>query len=106
MRLFLPHRRHALHHLQQVYFPKTCSDINPKTPNDFCCCLIQTQALGCVRKNTVNGNVQNKAHKFHFQRLKDAQREAQKLYKLLYFITCNRSALEEEQVGICKNKSS
>lgn len=43
MRLFPPHHHHTLHHLQQVYFPKTCSDINPRTPNDFCCCLIQTQ---------------------------------------------------------------
>lgn len=49
-----------------------------------------------------NGDVQNKAHKFRFQRHKDAEREPQKLHKLLYFITCNRSALEEEQVEIIK----
>lgn len=28
--------------LERFYFQKTCSNINSETPNDFCCCLIQT----------------------------------------------------------------
>lgn len=28
---------------QRFYSQKTCSDINSKAPNYFCCCLIQTQ---------------------------------------------------------------
>lgn len=64
----------------------------------FVAALFKRGNYGCVRKNAVNGDVQNKAHKFHFQRHKDAQIEPQKLYKLLYFITRSRSALQEEQV--------
>lgn len=62
----------------------------------FVAALFRRRHYGRVRKNAVNGDVQNKAHKFHFQRHKDAQWEPQNLYKLLYFITRNRSALEEE----------
>lgn len=98
MRLFLPHRRHALHHLQQVYFPKTCSDINPKTPNDFCCCLIQTQAWNMNENIQLTGMCKIKRTNSTASDTKMHREKTQKLYGLLYFITCNRSALEEQQV--------
>lgn len=72
----------------------------------FVAALFKRRHYGCVCKNTVNGDVQNKEHKFHFQRRKDAQREPERPYKLLYFITCNRSALGRAGRKICKHKSS
>lgn len=33
----------TLYHWERFYIPKTCNNINSKSPNYLCCCLIQTQ---------------------------------------------------------------